>query len=313
MRAARLAPAYIVAPALVLSLAACRNPRDDVRADAAAASVVTATASAQTSPHAAAPSTVATAAQMPPPTPQPPPPIVTDWCIDGLTALDEETCYVLPIAGDAAAADADARPRALLVYLHGIVPPTPVSPQKERVQLAVLHAARRANAAALVPRGLRGIGPGDARDWWAWPTEPGAHGKHAATLVAKWGEAKRRLEKVAGAPFERTYLAGSSNGAYFLTALALRGDLDRLGFPVDGYAAISGGSPGGRAPSSLPSPARPFYVGYGTYDEETKPGARALAALLVAAHWPTRAAEHPFAHGARQEYLDEAFAFWGAN
>ncbi len=280
-----------------LTLAGCRSePREHAAQDAASASPSLVASAPDPGQH----------AFLAPPAPGPEPPqSVTDWCVDGLAALDEETCYLLPESADAAAS-----PRRLLIYLHGIVPPTKTSAQKERVQSAVLHAATRANAAALVPRGVRGIGPGTSRDWWAWPTEPGAHAKHAAAIVAKWASAKRRLEALAGAPFARTYLAGSSNGAYFLTALALGGDLERLGFSVDAYGAISGGSAGGRAAASLTSPARRFYVGHGTYDEETRPSSRALTALLTAAHWPVLAAEHPFAHGAREEYLDEAFPFW---
>ena len=231
-------------------------------------------------------------------------PVAADWCIDGLTPLDDETCYVL--------ADATLRrPAVLLVYLHGIVPPVAESEQKSRVELAVVHAAKRAGAAALVPRGLRGIGPTGAHDWWAWPTDASSHAKYAPRLVAKWADARRRLEAIAGSPFARTYLAGSSNGAYFLTALALSGDLDRLGFPVDGYAAISGGSVGGHVRSSLPAP-RPFYVGYGAYDASTNASSRALGAFLGRAGWPTRISELPVGHGAREEYLDEAFAFWAS-
>ena len=46
--------------------------------------------------------------------------VVTDWCIEGMRALDEDVCYVLPPL-------AAGQPRQLLVYLHGIVPPVPVS------------------------------------------------------------------------------------------------------------------------------------------------------------------------------------------
>jgi predicted esterase len=236
---------------------------------------------------------------------EPPQKVMTDWCIEGLAALDEETCYVLPDR------DPDASsPPALLVYLHGIVPPVASSPQKERVELAVLRAVRRAGAAALVPRGVRGIGPSGARDWWAWPTEPGAHARYAVSLVTKWLRARRRLEEIAGAPFPRTYVAGSSNGAYFLTSLALRGELERLGFHVDGYGAMSGGSGGGREPAALPTTRPPFYVGHGAYDESTRTDARALVALLARAKWPARERELPVGHGAREEYLDDAFAFW---
>ncbi|HEY8072757.1 MAG TPA: hypothetical protein VIF62_01575 [Labilithrix sp.] len=215
----------------------------------------------------------------------------TDWCIDGLTALDVETCYVLPAP----------KPRRLLLYLHGITPPLPESPQKRAVQSAVLAAATRAGAAALVPRGVRGVGPGDAHDWWAWPTDPGSFEKLAPSLLARFADARAKLESIAGAPFERVYVAGSSNGAYFITMLAARADAR-----FDGFGAISGGA----APRALAPPARPFYVGYGTYDPETKTNARGLVRALEDAKWPVRAAEHPFGHGARDVYLDEAFAFW---
>jgi predicted esterase len=299
----------------VLALAcvgACRSPHAGTTADA-----LPATSAALTSPSSPPPATASPADS--PPTPRDAPPRVTsDWCVEGLAPLDEETCYVLPDDADGGVEsirDSSARTApVLLVYLHGVVPPTAESPQKERVELAVLHAARRAGAAALVPRGMRGIGPGAAHDWWAWPTEPAAHAKYAASLVAKWARARRHLEQIAGAPFAHTYLAGSSNGAYFLTTLALSGDLERFGFPVDGYGAMSGGATGGRAATSLPAAARhPFYVGYGAYDETTKTSANALAELLTRAHWPTRRRELPVGHGAREEYLDEAFAFWREN
>lgn len=233
------------------------------------------------------------------------PPVATDWCIDGLVALDEETCAVLPPL-------ADGKPPRLLVYLHGIVPFTKTSVQKTRVQEIVLQTSARAGAAAIVPRGLRGIGPEGARDWWAWPTSPAAHAEHAEKLVAKWSSAKARLEAHVGIHFERTYLAGSSNGAYFLTALALRGDLPRFGFPVDGFGAMSGGASGGVPSSRARAFARPIYVGFGTRDEESRKNAGGLLRVAEEAGWPSRRAEHPFDHGAHAIYVDEAFAFWDA-
>jgi predicted esterase len=217
-----------------------------------------------------------------------------------MTPLDDDCCFVAP-------------PNAtkLLVYLHGIVPPTKDSVQKQTVQGAVSKSAMRAGIAALVPRGRRGIGPDGARDWYAWPTSPSAHAQLVKEIVSRFGVLEKKLEALLGRKFARTYLAGSSNGAYFLSALALRNDCDELGFPVDGYGAMSGGAPGGRGAAALAGhPARPVYVGFGTYDSETRSGARALAAVFESAHWPVRIAEHPFGHGAREVYLDEAFAFW---
>jgi predicted esterase len=232
--------------------------------------------------------------------------VATDWCIEGLSVLDEDVCYVLPPL-------AEGKPRRLLIYLHGIVPPLPTSPQKRTVESVVFHASVRSGAAGLVPRGRRGIGPGVARDWWAWPTSPATHAELTPSIVARWVAAKAKLEAIAGAPFERTYLAGSSNGAYFLTALALRGDLEALSFPVDGFGAMSGGTAAGRQPEQLAGvEPRPFYVGFGAHDEETSHDARSLVAALQSARWPVRVAEHPLGHGANEVYVDEAFEFWDA-
>ena len=230
--------------------------------------------------------------------------MATDWCIDGLSSLDEDVCYVLPPL-------AERKPRRLLIYLHGIVPPLPTSPQKHMVETVVLRASVRAGAAALVPRGLRGIGPAQATDWWAWPTTPASLVELAPSIVARWAAAKRKLEAIAGAPFDRTYLAGSSNGAYFLSAIALRGDLVALSFPIDGFGAMSGGASGRRGYRALATLApRPFYIGFGVYDDETQTNVRSLVAVLEAAHWPLRVAEHRLGHGANEVYLDEAFEFW---
>jgi predicted esterase len=218
-----------------------------------------------------------------------------------MPALAEDVCYVLPAPGH-------EPPKALLIYLHGIVPPAGDSPQKRTVESAVLAASTRAGVAAIVPRGRRGIGPGAERDWWAWPTTQEAHTRLTPSIVARWAEAKRALEDLAGVRFERTYLAGSSNGAYYVTALALHGDMVSSGFPIDGFGAISGG--GATSPPAAGAAPRPFYVGCGTYDAESSARGRSLVALLRAAGWPVRLAEHPFGHGAHEVYLDEAFAFW---
>lgn len=230
---------------------------------------------------------------------EPPPELTdvrTDWCLEGWRALEEGTCWLVP---DRWSSDGVRR---LVIYLSGIVPPVPKSHQKENVQRVVASSARRAGVAVLLPRGRRGIGPPGAKDWWAWPTRKGDYDASAATMVAEWTAARVKLESSFG-PFHRTYLAGSSSGAYFLVALALRG-----AFVADGYAAISGGAsfiPRDR----LPSDKRPFYVGYASGDP-SRGGPKALGALLSSAGWPVRVVEHPGGHGTREVYLDEAISFW---
>jgi len=231
------------------------------------------------------------------------PDVETDWCLPPFRGLDEATCYLLP--------EESKGKTTLLLYLSGIVPPTPkVSPQKENVQRIVSSAAKRAGAAVLLPRGRRGIGPADAKDWWAWPTSASDYAAHAKAIVLEWKAAREKLERLTGVKIEHTYLAGSSSGAYFLTALALANGVSDLS--IDGFAATSGGSPGmlGGAASSVEK--RPFYVGYASGDP-TSTGPKALAAFLTARGWPVQSKEHPGGHGAREEYLNEAFAYWAAS
>lgn len=216
------------------------------------------------------------------------PEVKADWCLDW-KALDDANCFFVPEGAN----------KTLLIYLAGIVPPTAKSTQKENVERVVKAAATRAKAVALLPRGRQGIGPKDAKDWWAWPTTPGDYQVHHAKLVAEWKTAQQTLEASLG-PFTKVYLAGSSSGAYFISALAFSDAVD-----VDGYAAASGGSAWGGPGTKK----RPFYVGWGAGDP-TNNGPKALAAYLAAQKWPVKSAEHPFGHGAREIYLDEAFAFW---
>ncbi|WP_437606998.1 hypothetical protein WMF20_39780 [Sorangium sp. So ce834] len=289
---ARLAAALAVAPC------ACNGAADASRSGRAPPQDGAALAPAERGP---APPPIPTAAAAPasaPPEQAPwprarPPRVETDWCIDGVDALDEETCYVLP----------DAPTRALLIYLHGIVPPGKESQQKTNFETVVSRAARRAGVAALMPRGKVGLAPKGYASWWGWPTGGPAYDEHAAAFVATFAEKRRTLEEIAGVAFSRVYVAGSSSGAFFAAALALRGGID-----ADGFGAMSGG--GGRATPELATLApRPFYIGFGAHDSVGR-SARALAEVLRGAGWPVRVAEHPVGHGAKEVYLDEAFAFW---
>jgi predicted esterase len=210
-----------------------------------------------------------------------------------MPSLDEQTCYVLP----------ERRSTSLVVYLHGIVPPEEKSALKSNLQKVVSSASQRAGLALILPRGIQGLAPRGHDRWWGWPTGEPAYSRHAAALTRRFEDARRKLEDAVGSRFEHVYLAGSSSGAYFVALLALRGD-----FAADGFAALSGGSRVSLGDSRKVEP-RPFYVGYGKQDS-VGPGARALAELLEARGWPVRIAAHPVGHGAREVYLDEAFAFW---
>lgn len=235
-----------------------------------------------------------TTAPTPPPAPWPPTPpaAASDFCIEGIDALDANSCYVLP------AAPTDE----LLIYLHGIVPPTKNSRQKTNFENVVRSATRRAGVAALLPRGRVGLAPRGHDGWWGWPTSRATYQALASELVTEILAKKAALEHVIGRPFRRTYLAGSSSGAYFVQALALRGAL-----PADGYGIISGAAETSRDLAALPQ--APFYIGFGTRDT-VGAAARSLGAELERAGATVQVSAHPLPHGAAEIYLDEAFALF---
>jgi hypothetical protein len=223
------------------------------------------------------------------------PKLDTEWCTEGFDALDESTCYLVP----------DGAKRTLLIYLHGVLAPT--GGTQRVVQGVVARAARKHGVVALMPRGRRGIGPAKTRDWYAWPTTADAYTRHTPMMIASWLAAKSprsaRIE-TKYAPFDEPARYVRSNGAYFVSILALRGD-----FAADGFGAMSGGMRGGRTKSALPAARPPFYVGYGLQDD-AKDDPMSLASFLADAGWRTMARAHPVGHGARDVYLDEAIPFW---
>jgi predicted esterase len=223
--------------------------------------------------------------------PPPPPAVQTHFCIEGIDALDESSCYILP----------DEPSDELLIYLHGTLPPTKVSPQKTNFQSVVKAASRRAGVAALLPRGRAGLAPASQRGWWGWPTSKASYQALAHELVAEIQDKRRQLERLTARKFQHVYLAGSSSGAYFVTALALHQAL-----PADGYGIISGAAD--RADVELTNlPRTPIYIGFGTRDT-VGDAARSLGARLERAGFPVKVAAHPLPHGTAEIYLDEAFA-----
>jgi predicted esterase len=216
------------------------------------------------------------------------------WCAEGLTSLDDRTCYILP----------PVPTRTLLIYLHGIVPPSEESFEKTKVQSVILKASQRGGVVALVPRGRPGFGPQGRRSWVGWPTTDPLYAKFATELVGEFASAQKKLETLLGVTFSPVYLAGSSSGAYFVARLALHGAIE-----VDGFGVMSGGT-GAETMELTRLAPKPVYIGYGKYDGHVRRAIPTLVDVLSRAHWPIRVAEHPVDHGAREVYLEEAFSFW---
>jgi predicted esterase len=291
--------AWQIIASLTLSIAsvACSQrpssaPPTPTASPAAPVSAVT------TSSHAAPASAASLAPAAPasvPAWPPAPPGVRSDFCIEGVDALDESACYVLP----------DAPTDELVIYLHGIMPPTKSSRQKTNLETVLKAASRRAGVAALLPRGRTGLAPRGHDGWWGWPTSRASYQAFAGEMVAQISRQRSALEALTGRVFARVYLAGSSSGAYFVTALLLQRAL-----PADGYALISGAADQPGADLSA-LPRKPIYIGFGTHDT-VGGAARALGARLAGAGFPVKVAAHPLPHGTAEIYLDEAFAHFRA-
>ena len=226
-----------------------------------------------------------------------PPP---SWCAPELEALAGEVCHFSPKtkSGDP--------PTTLVIYLHGVIKPgTEWQWTQER---AMVRQAKVHGLTALVPRGRRGIGPKGMRDWWTWPTSTRAQGEVEDELVAEWMNAKALLEARHGRPFEKTYVFGFSNGAYYGAALALRGRLK-----VDGYALFAGG--GGtylKRHASGVTDRPPIYVGYGKKDRTASHDSYQLGMMLRSLGWPYKlVGRRRVGHSMTDAQVSEALAFLG--
>lgn len=170
----------------------------------------------------------------------------------------------------------------------------------------MLRIAQANGFAALMPRGRRGIGPGRLPDTWAWPTSASAQNELEDELVAEWASARSELETRQGARFERLYVFGFSNGAYYASSLALRGRLDE----ADGYAAFAGGA-GGKYASVLGSRTSrrvPVFIGYGTRDPAHN-DMRTLAKTLSLLGWRHRVKAEDVGHIVTETQLRYAIAY----
>ncbi|XXX74666.1 hypothetical protein WMF30_44150 [Sorangium sp. So ce134] len=270
------APAEAAPPAGAPAPPQAASPADAPAADAPAPSQAPSPADAAAPPQAAA---------------------AVRWCAPELASLPGEACAFLP-------ARPAPGPRALVIFLHGVVQPD--SGWQWAQQRGAARAGARHGVAVMMPRGRRGIGPKAMEDWWCWPTAAAAQAAHEDAMLAEWDAARAELERRAGGRFERVLVFGFSNGAYYATSLAMRGRL-----PVDGYAAFAGGS-GARylERAGARTKARaPVFVGWGGKDPAHRDQV-ALAKMLRRLKWPSRSLGKPRAgHAMTDDQVDQALAF----
>jgi len=161
----------------------------------------------------------------------------------------------------------------------------------------------------LMPRGRIGIGPGRAPDVWAWPTSAQAQEQLEAALVDEWAQARAKIERGSGRVFERFYVFGFSNGAYYAASLALRNRL-----PAQGYGVFAGGSGGKYAAflGSRTSERAPIFVGYGTKDPARK-DMQSLVETLKRLGWQHGVKSEPVGHIVTDAQLSAALRYLNAS
>lgn len=233
------------------------------------------------------------------PAPQQAPPAATRWCAPELDALPAEACAFHP-------AKSAPGPRTLVIFLHGVIQPD--SGWQWAQQRAAARIGARYGAAVLMPRGRPGIGPKGMKDFWTWPTAAAAQQAHEDAIVAEWGAARAELERRAGQRFERVYVFGFSNGAYYAASLAVRGRLE-----VDGYAVFAGGS-GARYLERAGARTKrraPIFVAWGGKDRAHRDQV-ALASMLRRLKWPSKSlGQRRAGHAMTDEQVAQAMAFLG--
>jgi predicted esterase len=129
------------------------------------------------------------------------------------------------------------------------------------------------------------LGPGG----YVWPGSIAAQETSEQDLIDGWNEARRFLEQRNGKTYDEVFLMGFSSGAYFVSALAMRGRVS-----YDGYAVFAGGA-GGYASSEVTQKA-PVYVGVCADDRQTANHSRAFGSVLAARAWPHRVDEQSVGH-----------------
>lgn len=233
------------------------------------------------------------------------------WCAPEVSTLSASVCSYTPekIAEG---------PKTLVIFLHGLT--AAGSDWQYAFQRAGMRIADSKGFTVIMPRGRLGVGPGQAMDTWAWPTSQVGQSSVEGELLAEWSEAQAALEVKNGAKFDRVWVFGFSNGAYYAASLAARGRLsvdpaaadgDAKHPVASGYAVFAGGSGASYLNASAKSVTdRPrFFVAWGGQDP-AHGDQEELAHMLHDLGWPMKSSPAPKAgHTATDKQLAEAVAF----
>jgi predicted esterase len=139
-------------------------------------------------------------------------------CPKGYVALDKGACLAAP----------KGRPRALVVYFHGMLPPKPPWAEAPELRKVALEAVRR-NVAVLAMKGEQGMcaWADDVHSDFCWPCD-----MSMLALAGRFVERVRAALAALAFDVGPPVLAGFSNGGYFVTMIASEGLLDAKGYVV---------------------------------------------------------------------------------
>jgi len=199
------------------------------------------------------------------------------WCHEDNEALPNGLCYI-----DGRANKEPGERRTLVVFLHGMIAKD-VDWQWLQAR-ALTRQAKQSKFEAVFAKAPLGAGG------YVWPGTISAQEGTEQEIIDGWTEARSFLEKRNGKAYDEVFLMGFSSGAYFVSALALRG---RVKF--DGYATFAGGAGGLQATSDVANKA-PVFVGVCAEDGQTAAHSRNFGGALAAKGWPHKVDEQKVGH-----------------
>lgn len=208
------------------------------------------------------------------------------WCSDETETLPNGLCYI-----DGGHQEEN---RTLVVFLHGMIGKD-VDWQWLQ-EKALTRQAKQSKFEAVFARAPLGSGG------YVWPGSLAAQEASEQELIDGWNAARAFLEQRNGKRYDKVFLMGFSSGAYFVSALALRGRVD-----FDGYAVFAGGAGGLAAPDVARK--APVYVGVCAEDRQTANHSRSFGSALAARGWPHRVDEQPVGHMFGDVHVAHALAY----
>lgn len=192
---------------------------------------------------------------------------VVDWCAPGLEPIAGGGCF-------AQARATGAKPRALLVYLHGRYSPE-MAPEELERQSRVARLATPRGYSVLALRGMQGqCTDPQLASWWCWPSNE-RNASDGARFVSRWAAALAAAERRASP--SRRVLLGFSNGGYFAALIASRA--------LSPFDAVSIAHAGPVSPMT-PLGAKPPVLLIDADDDPSSPELLRLDSDLTREAWP---------------------------